>query len=65
VDFDKVKEMASEHPDQVNEGIDKGGDFLDEKTGGQHAEQVDKGQEALRNQLGGQGAEGGEQAEQQ
>ena len=58
MDFEKAKEMAGEHSEQVDQGIEKGGDFLDEKTGGKYAEQVDKGQKAARGELTGQGAEG-------
>ena len=53
MDFDKIKQLASEHPDQLDQGIDKGGDLLDEKTGGKYAGQVDQGQEAIRGRFGG------------
>lgn len=46
--FDNLKNQANEqiknNPDQVREGIDKGGDFVDEKTGNKYADQVDKAQ---------------------
>ncbi|MGD2044184.1 MAG: antitoxin [Acidimicrobiia bacterium] len=45
---DKAKDMAAENKDKVKEGIDKAGDTIDEKTGGEHAEHVDKGQEAAK-----------------
>jgi hypothetical protein len=32
----------------VKGGIDKAGDIVDEKTGGQHAEHVDKAQDAAK-----------------
>ena len=50
---DKAKKMAEQHPDQVDQGIEKAGDAVDERTGGQHAEQVDKAQDALRDRIGG------------
>ena len=56
---DKAKEMAEQHPDQIDQGVEKAGDAVDERTGGQHAEQVDKAQDAVEDRLGG-GA--GEQA---
>jgi hypothetical protein len=56
MEFDKIKQLASEHPDQVDQGIEKGGDLLDEKTGGKYAGQVDQGQEAIRGRFGGQTA---------
>ncbi len=51
--FDKAKDMASEHPDQVDQGIDKAGDAVDNKTGGKYADKVDKGQEAADERLTG------------
>lgn len=49
----KVKDLAADHPDQVNQGIDKAGDAVDERTGGKHASQVDKAQDAVKGHLGG------------
>ena len=53
MDFDKIKQLAAEHPDQVDQGLKKGGDLLDEKTGGRYAGQVDQGEQAIRAQFGG------------
>lgn len=50
---DKAKGMASDHQDKVNQGIDKAGDAVDEKTGGKFEGQVDHGQDAVRDHLGG------------
>ena len=52
---DKAKDLAGQHPDQVDQGIDMVGDAADQRTGGQHAEQVDKAQDAVRERLGGAG----------
>ena len=49
----KAKDLAADHPDQVGQGIDKAGDAVDQRTGGQHAEQVDKAQDTVRNRFGG------------
>ncbi len=51
--FDKAKQFAEDNPDKVNQGIDKAGDLVDERTGGKHSEQVDKAQDAARKHLGG------------
>lgn len=48
---DKIKDAVAGHEDQVNEAIDKAGDFVDEKTGGQYAGQVDQAQEFLSHQI--------------
>ena len=49
--MDKVKGMLSGHRDQADQGIEKGGDIIDDRTGGKHSEQVDKGQDAARDAL--------------
>jgi antitoxin protein of toxin-antitoxin system len=49
---DKAKDLAGQHPDQVDQGVDKLGDAVDQRTGGKHAEQVDKAQDAVRDRLG-------------
>ena len=50
---DKVSELVDQHGDQVGDGVDKAGDLVDEKTGGQYADKVDQGQDGLRNALDG------------
>ncbi len=50
---EKAKDLAGQHPDQVDQGIDKAGDAVDQRTGGQHAAQVDKAQDAVRDRLAG------------
>ena len=52
---DKAKDLAGQHPEQVDQAIDKAGDEVDERTGGGHADQVDKAQDAVRERLGGDG----------
>jgi len=51
----KAKDLAADHPDKVEQGVDKAGDAVDQRTGGQHAEQVDKAQDAVRDRLAGGG----------
>ncbi|MFK4088124.1 antitoxin [Kribbella sp. NPDC020789] len=55
--FDKAKDALGEHGDKVDEGIEKAGDFADEKTGGEHAEQIDKGQEFAKDRLSSLGGD--------
>ena len=45
--MDKVRGMFGQHADKVEDGIDKGGDFIDDK----YADQVDKGQDAAKDAL--------------
>jgi hypothetical protein len=61
----KAKEMAGQHPDQVGQGIDKGRDFVDEKTGGQHSEQIQQGADKLKGALGGEQQQQQQQNDQQ
>jgi hypothetical protein len=42
--LDKVKNLFNQNADKVDSAIDKGGDFIDAKTGGKFSEHVDKGQ---------------------
>ena len=50
---DKAKDMAGDHSDKVDQGIEKAGDTVDDKTGNKFEDQVDKGQDAARDRLGG------------
>lgn len=55
--IDKLKQMLKGHEDQAGKGIDKAGDFVDEKTQGKYSPQVDTAQDKLREQLGGTGTD--------
>ncbi|GAA1366800.1 antitoxin [Streptomyces beijiangensis] len=50
--LDKLKQMLKGHEDKAGQGIDKAGDFVDEKTQGKYSSQVDTAQEKLKQQLG-------------
>ncbi|BDM70694.1 kanamycin biosynthetic protein [Streptomyces nigrescens] len=50
--MDKLKQMLKGHEEQTGKGVDKAGDFVDEKTQGKHSGQVDTAQDKLRDQLG-------------
>ena len=49
--FDKAKDALSEHAEKVEAGIERAGDFVDDKTGGKYAEHVDKGQAFAKEKL--------------
>ncbi|MCW7942897.1 kanamycin biosynthetic protein [Streptomyces hygroscopicus] len=49
--MDKLKHMLRGREHEASEGVDKGHDTVDDKTGGQGAGQVDKGPDALREQF--------------
>ena len=39
--LDKVTDAVGDHADQVEKGIDKAADLIDDKTGGKHSDQID------------------------
>ncbi|WNI26186.1 antitoxin [Streptomyces sp. ITFR-16] len=51
--LDKIKGLIKGHPDQARQGVEKGGDFVDKKTGNKYSGQVDSAQQKLNDQLGG------------
>ncbi|QEV21497.1 MULTISPECIES: antitoxin [Streptomyces] len=51
--MDKLKQMLKGHEDKAGQGIDKAGDFVDDRTQGKYSGQVDTAQDKLRDQLGG------------
>ena len=48
---DKATEAVDEHGDKIGEGLDKAGEFADEKTGGQYGEKIDQGTDFAKDQL--------------
>jgi hypothetical protein len=52
--LDKLKGLLKGHEEQAGKGIDKAGDYVDERTQGKYRSQVDTAQDKLREQLGGQ-----------
>ncbi|KIZ16946.1 kanamycin biosynthetic protein [Streptomyces natalensis ATCC 27448] len=51
--MDKLKQLLKGHEDQAGQGVDKAGDFVDEKTQGKYSGQTDTAQDKLKEQLGG------------
>ncbi|MDX3587990.1 antitoxin [Streptomyces europaeiscabiei] len=62
--MDKLKQMLKGHEDKAGQGVDKAGDYADDRTQGKYSGQVDSAQERLRRQMGseqrGQGDPGRE-----
>ena len=50
--FDKFKkkaaEVAEDHGDKIESGIDKAADLADDKTGGKFSDKIDSGAEAAK-----------------
>jgi antitoxin protein of toxin-antitoxin system len=51
----KAQEVAGQHPDKVEQGIDKVEGYADERTGGKHSKEIDKGADQLKQHFGEQG----------
>lgn len=50
--FDKARDLAGRHSDQVGDGLDRAGEVVDERTGGRHSEHIDTGVDAAKDHLG-------------
>ncbi|MFG3142544.1 antitoxin [Streptomyces sp. NPDC048211] len=50
--LDKIKDLIKGHPDQARQGVEKGGDLVDKKTGNKYGGQVDSAQQKLNDQVG-------------
>ena len=48
---DKAKDAMRQHDDKVDEGVDKAGDFADEKTGNKYSDQINTGEDKAREGL--------------
>ena len=49
---DKAKDFADKHDEQVDQGIEKAGDQVDQRTGDKYSSQVDKGVDAAQQRTG-------------
>ena len=52
---DKAKQLASEHPDQVDEGLKRAGEFADQRTGGHFGDEIQQGEQRAEGYLGASG----------
>ncbi|MET9365716.1 antitoxin [Streptomyces sp. NPDC006632] len=50
--LDKLKGLLKGHEDTARQGVEKGGDAFDAKTGNKYQSQVDMAQKKLNEQLG-------------
>ncbi|MEY9963979.1 hypothetical protein ABIA33_002013 [Streptacidiphilus sp. MAP12-16] len=50
--LEKIKGMLKGHEDQAQQGVQKAGDYVDQKTQNKYSGQVDTAQEKLDEQLG-------------
>jgi hypothetical protein len=50
--MDKAKDVADKHDDKVDQGIERAGDQVDQRTGGKHGEHVDKAVDTAQQRTG-------------
>lgn len=48
---DKAKDALGQHGDKADQGVDKAGRFIDERTGGRHSEHVQQGTDKAKEGL--------------
>jgi hypothetical protein len=50
--LDKAKDFADDHDEQVDQGLDRAGDQIDERTGNKYSSQIDKGVDQAQERTG-------------
>ena len=50
--MDKAKDLADQHDDKVDQGIEKAGDQVDQRTGDKYSSQVDRAQDEAQKRTG-------------
>ena len=50
--MDKAQDMAEQHDDKVDQGLERAGDVADQKTGGGHSGQIDRGVDMAQERTG-------------
>ncbi|HEX8343120.1 MAG TPA: antitoxin [Actinoplanes sp.] len=50
--LDKAKDLADKHDEQVDQGIEKAGDQVDQRTGDKYSSQLDKAQDQAQQRTG-------------
>ena len=50
--LDKAKDFADDHDKQVDQGLDKAGDQIDDRTGNKYSSQIDKGVDQAQERTG-------------
>jgi len=49
---DKAKDFADQHDEQVDKGLEKAGDQIDDRTGSKYSSQIDKGVDEAQERTG-------------
>lgn len=56
----KAGDLVGEHGDKVKDGLDKAGEFVDEKTGRKHSDKINDGVDKAKDGLDKLGDNGGD-----
>lgn len=49
---DKISDLAGDNQDKIEDGVDKAGDVVDDKTGGKFSDQIDNAGDTAKDKLG-------------
>ncbi|MFZ3567695.1 antitoxin [Streptomyces sp. BH097] len=60
---DKVSDLAQQHGDKIDQGLDKAGRLVDQKTKGKYSDQIRMGTDKAKDAVGRMSATEGENAE--
>ncbi|GGN07837.1 hypothetical protein FHR83_002513 [Actinoplanes campanulatus] len=50
--LDKAKKFADQHDEQVDQGLEKAGDQIDERTGNRYSDQIGRGVDEAQKRTG-------------
>ena len=50
--MDKAKDFADDHDQQVDQGLEKAGDQIDDRTGNKYSSQIDQGVDQAQERTG-------------
>ena len=50
--LDKAKDLADKHDDKVDQGLEKAGDQIDQRTGNKYSDKVDQGVDQAQQRTG-------------
>lgn len=49
--FDNIGEQVAQHGEAIDQAIEKGAEFIDEKTGGKHSDQISQAADFVKDKV--------------
>ena len=49
--FDNIGEQVTQHGETIDQAIERGAEFIDEKTGGKHSEQINQAADFVKDKV--------------